>query len=148
MGNFFWYFILIYLITLFLAFFLCNITSVKKQIFNKCCRCKCHLLTFTQILIRCFVPERIQYVPDTVSGEAEVVVKDREDGEILLSYWQWEWRKVDGIEIFVKYNYLFLVIDGCWEAPLFHECIEYNHTSNFCSASRNWFLIKAFKKFY
>ena len=69
------------------------------------------LLTFTQILTRCIVTERIYYVL-TVSGEAEVVVKDREDGEILLSYWQWDWRKVDGIEIFVKYNYLLLVIDG------------------------------------
>lgn len=45
------------------------------------------LLTFTQILTRCIVTERIYYVL-TVSGEAEVVVKDREDGEILLSYWQ------------------------------------------------------------
>lgn len=53
-----------------------------------------------------------------ISGEAEAVGDDREDGEILLSNCQWESKEVDEVEIFGRYNYPFLVIDGCLEASL------------------------------
>lgn len=53
-----------------------------------------------------------------VSGEAEAVVEDREEGETLLSYWQWEWREVVRVELFGRYNYPFSVIGGGQEVSL------------------------------
>lgn len=64
----------------------------------------------------------IHYV--AVSGEAEAVGEDREGSGILLSNWQWEWREVDGAEIFGGCNYPFLVSDGGITLPRFDEWID------------------------